>query len=55
MIRDTSAQDVVVDGNAARKRHLKTAVIAAGAAGLLLIVALPAYNRWASTESSVPL
>lgn len=55
MIRDTSAQDVVVDGHAARKRHLKTMAIAVGAVFLLLIVAMPAYNRWASTESSVPL
>ncbi|MBW3566834.1 MAG: efflux RND transporter periplasmic adaptor subunit [Proteobacteria bacterium] len=55
MIRDTSAQDVVIDSGPARRRKLKTAAIAAGAVALLLVIALPAYNRWASAEISVPL
>lgn len=55
MIRDTSAQDVVIDQTPARRRQIKTIAIVAGAAALLLVVALPAFNRWASAEISVPL
>ena len=55
MSRDTSAQDVVIDQAPARRRRLKTLAIAAGALALLLVIAVPAFNRWASAEISVPL
>jgi len=55
MIRDTSAQDVVIDARPTRLRKLKTMAIAGGALLLLLVIALPAYNRWSSAEISVPL
>lgn len=55
MIRDTSAQDVVIDSSPARRRKLKQAAIVGGVILLALIVALPAYNRWSSAEISVPL
>lgn len=55
MIRDTSAQDVAVDRAPTQRRRLKAAAIAGGALLLALVVALPAYNRWASAEISVPL
>ena len=55
MIRDTSATDVVIDARPARRRKIKTAAIAIGGLLLLLVIALPAYNRWASAEISVPL
>lgn len=55
MIRDTSAQDIRIDPAPLRRRRLKTAAIVAGAIALLLVVVLPAYNRWASAEISVPL
>lgn len=55
MIRDTSAQDKPLDTSPARIRRLKTVAIAVGALLLLLLAALPAYNRWASAEASVSL
>lgn len=55
MIRDTSAQDVVLDTRPARLRRLKTAAIAVGMLAVIIAFALPAYTRWASAEISVPL
>lgn len=55
MIRDTSAQDLVVDPDPARHRRIKTMAIGCGLLALLLTVAVPAYNRWARSEISVPL
>lgn len=55
MIRDTSAQDVVIDPAPKRKRQLYTA--GGGLAVLLiaLLVIVPAWQRWASSDISVPL
>lgn len=55
MIRDTSAQDVVIDPAPKRKRQLYTA--GGGVAVLLiaLLIIVPAWQRWASSDISVPL
>ncbi|MCW8196204.1 HlyD family efflux transporter periplasmic adaptor subunit [Proteobacteria bacterium 005FR1] len=55
MIRDTSAQDLVVDAGPARRRKIKTFSLIGGALALLLTVAVPAYNRWARSEIAIPL
>lgn len=55
MIRDTSAQDVVVDPRPGYLRRWRNLAIAVGAVLLLLTIALPAWQRWASAEISVPL
>lgn len=55
MIRDTSAQDVVIDPAPKRKRQLYAA--GGGLAVLLiaLLIIVPAWQRWASSDISVPL
>lgn len=55
MIRDTSAQDIAIDSGPIRRHRLKIAAIAGGAFVLVLVIALPGYNRWASAEVSVSL
>ncbi|MDX1454097.1 MAG: efflux RND transporter periplasmic adaptor subunit [Gammaproteobacteria bacterium] len=55
MIRDTSAQDVVIDPGPQKKRRLINAGIGIAALIIVLAIALPAYNRWASAEITVPL
>lgn len=55
MIRDTSAQDVVIDPRPARRRKIKTAAIVTGALAVVVAFAWPAYTRWASAEISVPI
>jgi HlyD family secretion protein len=55
MIRDTSAQDVLIDPAPKRKRQL---YVAGGGLAVLLIALLiivPAWQRWASSDISVPL
>lgn len=54
MIRDTSAQDVVIDPAPLRKRKIKVAAIAATATLVLVVFLWPAYSRWANSEISVP-
>ena len=54
-MRDTSAQDTVVDDRPRRQRRLLW-IGAAGAATLILgIVAYPAFKAWSGAELSVPL
>ncbi len=54
-MRDTSAQDPVVDDRPRRQRRLLW-IGAAGAATLILgIVAYPAFKAWSGAELSVPL
>jgi HlyD family secretion protein len=53
-IRDTSAQDVVLDPGPGRRRRLRMVMLAGGGALLLLLIAVPAILRWMNAEISVP-
>jgi HlyD family secretion protein len=53
-IRDTSATDVAIDPVPARRRRLRIALSAGGAALVLLLLAVPAILRWIDAEISVP-
>lgn len=55
MIRDTSAQDVAIDPAPQKKRRLAIAATITAALLVLLIVIVPAWQRWASSDISVPL
>ncbi|MDX1442193.1 MAG: efflux RND transporter periplasmic adaptor subunit [Gammaproteobacteria bacterium] len=55
MIRDTSAQDVAIDPAPQKKRRLVTAGIALAAVLILAILVVPAWQRWASSDISVPM
>lgn len=55
MIRDTSAQDVLIDPRPARIKRYRNIGIVVGSILLVLVFALPAYQRWASAGVSVPL
>lgn len=54
MIRDTSAQDVVIDTAPRRKQRIRIGAAAAAAVALALVIIVPAYQRWSSAEISVP-
>lgn len=54
-IRDTSATDIAIDPAPARRRRLRIALIAGGAALVLLLLAVPAILKWLDAEISVPL
>jgi HlyD family secretion protein len=53
LMRDTSAQDVVVDTTPERQRRRRAWLAAAAVVVLLLIVAIPAVSRWAAADRSV--
>jgi len=53
LMRDTSAQDVVVDTTADRQRRRRTWIAVAAAVVLLAVVAVPAVSRWAAADRSV--
>jgi len=53
-IRDTSAQDIAIDPQPARRRRLRIALAAGGAVLVLLLLAVPAILRWLDAEISVP-
>jgi len=53
LMRDTSAQDVVVDTAPDRQRRRRTWIAAAAAVLLLLVIAVPAVSRWAAADRSV--
>jgi HlyD family secretion protein len=53
LMRDTSAQDVVVDTTPDRQRRRRTWIAAAAAVLLLLVLAVPAVSRWAAADRSV--
>ena len=55
MIRDTSAQDVALDPAPRRKRRLAIAGGSLAAVLAILLVIVPAWQRWASSDISVPL
>ena len=52
-IRDTSAQDIAIDPQPARRRRRLIAFSAGGAALILLLIAVPAILRWIDAEISV--
>jgi len=52
-IRDTSAQDIAIDPQPARRRRRLIAYSAGGAALILLLIAVPAILRWIDAEISV--
>jgi len=52
LMRDTSAQDVVVDTTADRQRRRRTWIAVAAAVVLLAVVAVPAVSRWAAADRS---
>jgi HlyD family secretion protein len=53
-IRDTSAQDVAIDPEPARKRRLRILIATAVGALVLIAIAIPAFVRWLDAEISVP-
>jgi HlyD family secretion protein len=53
LMRDTSAQDVVVDTTPERQRRRRAWLAAAAVVVLLLLVAIPAVSRWAAADRSV--
>jgi HlyD family secretion protein len=53
-IRDTSAQDVAIDPEPARKRRLHILIATAVGALVLIAIAIPAFVRWLDAEISVP-
>ncbi|MCG8436430.1 MAG: efflux RND transporter periplasmic adaptor subunit [Gammaproteobacteria bacterium] len=55
MIRDTSAQDVVIDQNPLRKKRLIWSAAIGGVVIILASIVYPAYSRWANAEVSVPV